>query len=177
MAKKSNSAEFEKASNDAFDELEHLRLIVFGHAKQELEQKIDALQNQLTNDINNLNHQFKHEITELSQKMLDNTSAIQHSIAEIDEKIDHNQSVQETTNASLSSQIEMAENAGKDDADLLNKRIDEEVAKLEHTVDASIQDIVAQLEKVTSELTSSKTDRKTLAQLLTNMASNLDADN
>lgn len=176
MVKKGNSMKVEKASNDAFNELEQLRLIVFGQAKQELEQKIEGIKKHVETELKSLKLEFSEQIELTNQNLSSNFSDIQASIHGIDEKIDKHQELNNQDTQKLLSQLEMAENEGKDDTELLHKRIDSEVSKLENAVDSSIQDILAQLEKVSSELSSSKTDRKTLAKLLSNMANNLNED-
>ena len=177
MANKKSAVTVESASNDAFGELEQLRLIVFGQAKAELETKIELLQENLSADITDMNKQFTNSLNDLHQNMDTQFKALSVAIADVDSSREANKAALDDTDSLLASQLEMAENAGKDDADRIHKRIDEEVNKLETTVDASMQNILEQLERVTTDLTSSKTDRKTLAQLLATMASNLDADN
>jgi len=177
MATKKSSISNDTASNDAFGELEQLRLIVFGQAKVELEAKIDSLQQNLSAEIVEMSAQFSANLSDLHKNMDAQFKALSNAISDVDSSREANKVALDETNSVLSSQLEMAENASKDDSDLIHKRIDEEVNKLESTVDASMHDILAQLERVTTELTSSKTDRKTLAQLLATMASNLDADN
>lgn len=176
MATKKSAITSENASNEAFSELEQLRLIVFGQAKVELESKIESLHQQLSTDISDMSKQFTDSLNDLHNNMDLQFKALSVSIADVDSKREANKTSLDEANAILASQLEMAENGSKDDSDLLHKRIDEEVSKLETKVDASMHDILAQLERVTTDLTSSKTDRKTLAQLLATMASNLDAD-
>jgi acetyl-CoA carboxylase alpha subunit len=177
MANKKSAVNVESASNDAFGELEQLRLIVFGQAKAELETKIELLQEKLSADISDMSKQFSNNMNDLHQNMDTQFKAISAAIADVDSSREADKAALDDADSLLSSQLEMAENAGKDDADQIHKRIDEEVSKLETTVDTSMQNILEQLERVTNDLTSSKTDRKTLAQLLATMANNLDADN
>ncbi len=176
----SESLPVESASNESFNELEQLRLIVFGQAKQALETKIEALQQRLSEEMDMMQSQINQRFSDLTQSIESQHTALNGRLDELNNLqsedkatlIEANQSMQ----AALSSQIELAENAGKDDADLIHKRIDNEVAKLESGIDTSMQDLLAQLEQVSKELSSSKTDRKTLAQMLANMASNLEED-
>lgn len=176
MPQKKQNIANEPASNDAFDELEQLRLIVFGQARAELDTKIDSLEQSLTLQMNNMAEQFTTQIKALNESMSSQFTASIASLQTLDNTREADKIAFEAANASLASQLEMAENASKDDYELINKRIEKEVNKLELTVDTSMQDILAQIERVTGELSSSKTDRKTLAQLLADMASNLNAD-
>ncbi len=179
MANKTPSIK-EDASNDSFDELEQLRLLVFGQAKVELEQKIVVSHQDLSEKIEAMTHQIQQDMhsmnQNISQQLASLSATLQSSIAEVDSSRENNRIAFEEANNRLLSQLEMAENAGKDDSDILHKRIDDEVSRLEVSADTAMKEIIAQLERVTNDLTSSKTDRKTLAQLLATMASNLDAD-
>jgi len=179
-AKLNNGLPLESASDEAFTELEQLRLIVFGQAKAELESKIDALQQDVRHDIDILSSQINLRFADLNDNIQKQHAALTASIEslttiQLEDKnvlIEHTKALE----SQLSSQIEMTENAGKDDADQIHKRIDDEVAKLEAGLDNTMQELLAQLEQVSKKLSSSKTDRKSLAQMLANMASNLEED-
>ena len=181
MANDKGSITVSAASNDAFSELEQLRLIVFGQAKAELDERIDALQNQLTNDINAVNEQFQSRMENLQSKIEEQFAKVNTTISELDHTRENDKQnnllALEQAQQHINSQLEMTENAGKDETDALHKRVDDEVAKLETNVEESVQDLLQKLDKVSKELSNTKTDRKTLAMLLANMASNLDADN
>ena len=76
----------------------------------------------------------------------------------------------------LSSELEMSDAAGKQDSDELHNRVDKEVAQLTEKYDARFAEALERLDQVTKELSSTKTDRKTLAKLLATMAVNLETD-
>lgn len=76
----------------------------------------------------------------------------------------------------LSSELEMSDAAGKQDSDELYNRVDKEVAQLTEKYDARFAEVLERLDQVTKELSSTKTDRKTLAKLLATMAVNLETD-
>ena len=174
------SVSIESASNEALTELEQLRLIVFGQARAELESKIDALQMRLSDEMDMLQSQINTRFTDLGQTIEEQHKALKLSIQQLNDVQVEDKNTLEDANklleSSLVSQIEMAENAGKDDAETIHKRIDQEVTKLETGLENTMQELLAQLEQVSKELSSSKTDRKTLAQMLSNMASNLEED-
>jgi len=176
MASSSDHLSSKTASNEAFNELEQLRLLVFGQAKQQLDSRIDALQSQLNEDVNMLQAQFNQRITALDEKLAEQHEQLVSQINDLANIQENDKTELVQSHASLSSQLEMAENASKDDSSFIHKRIDDEVSKLENEVSKATQDLLNKLEQVTKELSGSKTDRKKLALLLSTMASNLDAD-
>ncbi|MGQ8365581.1 hypothetical protein [Glaciecola sp. 1036] len=165
----------DNASNDPLNDLEQLRLIVFGAAKQELDAKIEQLNQRLTDEMSKLQTHFSEQFSLVQQNMADNQADLLLKLSQSNEIQESNkQAFLDTTN-SLSSQLEMAENAAQDDAQQLHKRLDEEVNQLQGELKDAVERLMAKLDSVTNELTTSKTDRKTLAQLLANVANNLEA--
>lgn len=175
----SNSADAltsQDASNEALNELEQLRVLVFGQAKQALDARIDNLSQTLAQETKALQSNFDERFLALEQSLNEQHKSVLaqiNDLANIQES-DKAELIQSQNN--ILSQLEMAENASKDDSTFVHKRIDEEVTKLEADVEKATLEILEKLEQVTKELSGSKTDRKKLALLLSTMASNLDAD-
>lgn len=176
MTNKSSTLPVGSASNDAFSELEQLRLLVFGQAKQQLDQRIDELQQRVSDELDMQQKQFNERFSEMSTHIEQQHQAVLANLAELNNTQETDKAELIEANKTLSSQLEMTENASKDDFVAMQKRIDHEVNQLESGLDKAKHEILAQLEQVTKELSGSKTDRKKLALLLANMASNLDAD-
>ena len=176
MVSKSDTVPVKPASNDAFSELEQLRLLVFGQAKQQLDNRIDELNHRLRDDIEKQQNQFNKKLNEINAKLDEQHQTILSALADLGSVQEADKTELLQANNELISQLEMADNASRDESVLMHKRIDEEVSALESNLSKTTQDIVLQLEKVTKELSGSKTDRKKLALLLANVASNLDAD-
>ncbi len=78
--------------------------------------------------------------------------------------------------ASLASEHEMFATATQQDLKQLEDSLDNESNTLASNFNQQMVELKAHLEKVSNELTSSKTDRKTLAKLLAAMATNLEDD-
>ena len=83
MANKKSAVTVDSASNDAFGELEQLRLIVFGQAKAELETKIELLQEKLSADISDMSKQFSNNMNDLHQNMDTQFKALSVAIADV----------------------------------------------------------------------------------------------
>ncbi|MFT6267382.1 MAG: hypothetical protein ACJAVV_000179 [Alphaproteobacteria bacterium] len=115
----------EPASNDALGELEQLRLIVFGKAKEDLEIKIEALKQSLAAQMSDMNSNFALQFEAINSQIKAQFNALTASIDGVDSTREANKFAFEEDNTSLSSQLEMTDNSSKDDSDLIHKRIDE----------------------------------------------------
>lgn len=165
-----------KASNDALGDLEQLRMIVFGAAKQELDEKIDALNQRLSDEMQQIQTQISLQFSDMQKNIAENQQILLSKLNDTDNTQDTNQQKLIEITERLNSQIEMAENAGQDEAKNLHARMDNEVNALQADLADAVERLMTKLDAVSKDLTSSKTDRKTLAQLLANVATNLDAD-
>ena len=78
--------------------------------------------------------------------------------------------------AKLKSELEIAETAAKNDNDALEAHVVKELDALDTLFSQRHKELLERLQQVTSELSETKTDRKTLANLLSTMATNLTSD-
>jgi hypothetical protein len=177
MSAKPNKAESNTEKEDpALAELEQLRFIVFGEAKKSIETRIESIHKELSNAINVLReHQIK-QASEMQAQFESSLEALDKKLQNVDTHHEENHSTVIKANEILNSHLEIAESAGKDDADALHDRIDKEMAAITATFDSKYAEAMEKLAKVTHELTDTKTDRKTLARLLATMATNLETD-
>ena len=176
MAKKIPPASLQ-ASNDSLTEIDQLRQLVFGQAKLELDHKIDALSQRLSTELDMLQTQFNERMVELSEQLKQQHESTLRAIEDTQNTQEDNKAELIEQNKLLQSQLEMAENAGRDDTDALHKRIDSEVSQLDTNLQQGLQEMLERLDNVSKELSNSKTDRKTLAQLLATMATDLESNN
>ncbi|MFC4700202.1 hypothetical protein ACFO4O_08550 [Glaciecola siphonariae] len=164
------------ASNDALSDIEQLRLIVFGQAKQELDQKIRLLDKRMSDELNSLQLKSDERHAALLETINENHASLLNKLDEIDGQHDSNAAALDADIKQLNAQLEMAENASRDDSLALHKRIDSEVDDLQSQLKSAINDLSEQLNAMNNNLASSKTDRKILAKLLANVATNLEID-
>lgn len=176
MAKKVPPSTLAEASNDSLTEIDQLRQLVFGQAKIELDKKIDDLSQSLSSDIDMLQSQFNERFNAMSEQLKQQHEATLAIIEQTQHTQDDNKAELIEANKQLHSQLEMAENAGRDDAEAIHKRIDSEVSQLDASLQQGLQEMLECLDKVTKELSSSKTDRKKLARLLSTMATDLETN-
>ena len=109
----------------------------------------------------NINKRF----TELEQKL-----------QLFDKNHDDNEASIEKNLASLSSEHEMFTSATQQDFKNIEQASDHESQLLTGNFNEQLEQLKTHLEAVSNELSSSKTDRKTLAKLLATMATNLEDD-
>ncbi|MEM0912650.1 MAG: hypothetical protein AAGJ37_16875 [Pseudomonadota bacterium] len=174
------NAKSTEITEDSGAVLGQLREIVFGQAQRQLETGIDQLKLYM-------DQQF----AALQQQNEDSAKAIHTTISKMRNEFQESLSKSNKENADqmlslgrelddaasrLSSEIEMSDNSGKDEAKQIHQRMDDEVTQLNKQFNEKVQQILSKLDAVTHELSSSKTDRKTLARLLATMATNLESD-
>ena len=119
----------------------------------------------LDNQFNDIRKLIDQQITELSNQLAsanDNHSNVQEQL--------------QNTTDKLQSELEIAETAAKNDNDALEAHVVKELESLDNLFSKRHQELLEKLQQVTSELSESKTDRKTLANLLSTMATNLATD-
>ena len=83
----------------------------------------------------------------------------------------------QNTTDKLQSELEIAEASAKNDNNALEAHVIKELESLDSLFSKRHQELLEKLQQVTSELSENKTDRKTLANLLSTMATNLTTDN
>tara|TARA_R100000687_G_scaffold46643_2_gene37527 strand:- start:7696 stop:8310 length:615 start_codon:yes stop_codon:yes gene_type:complete len=155
-------------------ELAHLRQIVFGDAQKGLEQKIEQLGKALQAQLKQHEQQTARQFTQLQNALESHVDQLEDKLLNADKGQDAKANELFTLNKNLSSELEMVEAANKQENDELHKRIDQDIATLSNKFSEQLKEALAQLTQVSNELNASKTDRKTLAKLLSTVASNLE---
>ncbi|MFT2089641.1 hypothetical protein [Paraglaciecola sp. 2405UD69-4] len=171
MAKKDNN---EDNQVPQLSELDSLRNIVFGAAKTEIEQRISALEQQTLDSFKNIELLIEKNTKALSTSMLEGFAQLEDKLALADQGQEQKAAELNAYADKISSELEMAETSNKQENDELHKRIDIEINELTVKFNHQLEEALARLTQVSSELNASKTDRKTLAKLLATVASNLE---
>lgn len=170
-AKPKSSLEQDKGDG-ALGELEQLRAIIFGQAQQELTQRISSLEDSFNSQINVLTTTIENHFAHFTQ----NIDALRTDINQQLAQQDSNHVELSKVTESLASSLEMAEATAKSDTDGLEAHIVKELERLDAQIAARFTLLEERFSSVSSELSSSKTDRKTLADLLAGMATQLATD-
>jgi hypothetical protein len=157
-------------------ELDSLRQIVFGAAKNDLEQRISLLEQQTQASFKNLESAMEKNTQTLQAAMQDGFHQLENKLALADQGQDEKAAELNAYANKISSELEMAEANSKQENDELHDRLDKEIKTLTIKFNDQLNQTLEKLTQMSSELNSSKTDRKTLAKLLATVASNLETD-
>ena len=174
--KKNGAPESSKNENTSVDELAQLRTIVFGAAEQKLIAELSTLRNDMEKSIDSLDQRLSKKISDFQNDVEAKQLEIDKRIAFIDKSHDDSEANLQKSLDNLYSEHEMFASATQQDFKDLNQSLDNESSSLTSNFDQQLSQLKTHLEEVSNELTSSKTDRKTLAKLLATMATNLEDD-
>jgi exonuclease VII large subunit len=177
MADKKNNPDNEpKNGPSESSELASLRHLVFGAAKADIEQQINALSQRTNEHFHKLEQEMTQHVKNLRAAMDDGFQQLSQQLALADQAQDQKAAELNVYADKLSSEIELADANNKQENDELHSRLDKEIALLTTKFNEQLNQALAQLNQVSSELNTNKTDRKTLAKLLATVATNLEID-
>ena len=176
MANKKNGDNDQVAENQTnlTSELDSLRQIVFGAAKNDIEQRISALEQQTLDNFKNMQQLIEKNAQDLQATLQDGFNQLEDKLALADQGQDQKTAELNAYADKISSELEMAETNSKQENDELQQRLDKEINALTVKFNDQLNKALEKLTQVSTELNSSKTDRKTLAKLLATVASNLE---
>lgn len=160
----------------AVTELETLRHIVFGAAKSDIEQRISELEQQTDDNFKKMQLAQEKNTQNIQATMREGFSQLEDKLALADQGQDEKAAELNAYADKISSELEMAEANSKQENDELHDRLDKEIKALTVKFTDQLNQALEKLTQVSSELNSTKTDRKTLAKLLATVASNLETD-
>jgi hypothetical protein len=158
------------------DELEQLRKIVFGNAEQQLQEKILSTHAEMKKALSNQNENFNERLTNFQQAIEQRFTELEQRLHLSDKNHDNNESAIQKDLANLASEHEMFATSTQQDFKSVEQSLDSESDTLSKNFNEQIEQLKLHLDDVSKELSSSKTDRKTLAKLLSTMATNLADD-
>ncbi|MGO4891261.1 hypothetical protein [Flavobacterium sp. W21_SRS_FM6] len=177
MANKHSSQSQDQENTHApASELDTLRHIIFGAAKADLERGLSELSELTSLHFQKLEQQMSQQMQQLQTTMEDGLHRLEQQLAVADQNQDKRSDELNAYADKISSELEMAEANSKQENDELHQRLDKEMALLSSNFNEQLQQALTKLNQVSSELNTSKTDRKTLAKLLNTVATNLEAD-
>lgn len=158
------------------DELSQLRSIVFGAAENKILELIAKLRSDMEQSTSSLEQRLSEKISTLQHDVENKFIEMDKRISFIDKTHDDNEAKIQKSLDSLYSEHEMFATATQQDFKDVNQSLDSESNNLTNNFDLQLKELKTHLEQVSNELSSSKTDRKTLAKLLATMATNLEDD-
>ncbi|WP_158965956.1 hypothetical protein [Paraglaciecola sp. L3A3] len=155
-------------------ELDSLRQIVFGAAQDNIEKRIDSLEQQTQQNFRKMEQLLEKNMQTLQTKMEDGFNHLEDKLAIADQGQEQKASEINAYADRIASALEMAEANSKQENDEIHERLDKEIKNLSNTFTEQLNQTLAKLNQVSTDLNSSKTDRKTLAKLLAAVASDLE---
>ncbi|AZQ82975.1 hypothetical protein EKO29_02200 [Colwellia sp. Arc7-635] len=158
------------------NELDQLRQIVFGVAEQQLKKQIISTRNDMEQALNTQNINFTDRLDKMQDNISERFAEIEQQIQRSDKSHEDNETTIEKNLTSLTSEHEMFASATQQDFKNIEQALDSESQSLTRNFNDQLAQLKTHLESVSKDLTSSKTDRKTLAKLLATMATNLEDD-
>lgn len=179
MSNKKNNDKTQPDSTDSspeIGELDQLRQIVFGDAQQQLLIKITTLRNDLEQALNAQDKKFSQCLDKMQENFTQQLDDLDKRLHFVDKMHDDIEVTIQKEHASLVSEHEMFAAATQQDLKNIEQTLDKESVSLSNTFNEQLEQLKTHLEEVSKELSSSKTDRKTLAKLLATMATNLEDD-
>ncbi|MBU2879507.1 MULTISPECIES: hypothetical protein [Alteromonadaceae] len=163
-------------SSETPSELATLRQIVFGAAQADIEHRLSDLESRMLERFQQAEQKLAEHVKDLNKSMHNGFEDLQLKVNSVDKVYEDKTSELNAYADKLSSELEMSDTNGRQETDELHTRVDKEVAMLTEKYDARFAEALERLDQVTKELSSTKTDRKTLAKLLATMAVNLESD-
>ncbi|UUO23331.1 hypothetical protein FGD67_08975 [Colwellia sp. M166] len=176
MPNNKNSKKEQQPDVTPTNELDQLRQIVFGAAEQQLKQQIASTRSDIEQALSKQNSSFNDRLVQMQENINKRFTELEQKLQLFDKNHDDNEASIEKNLASLSSEHEMFTSATQQDFKNIEQAIDHESQLLTGNFNEQLEQLKTHLEAVSNELSSSKTDRKTLAKLLATMATNLEDD-
>lgn len=175
MAKEKTKDEAQIETTDA-SELGQLREILFGQSNRDFQHQLDQLSARVDQHIQQLSGRLDEQVKQLNSTIDARFDTLSKQLAEDSHQHQQSQNELKTLHDTLKAELEIAEASAHDETDKLDSRLKKEMDELESLFNQRHQALLERLQQVTAELSASKTDRKTLANLLSTMASNLATD-
>lgn len=171
---KNNQQNKEPQVSEPENELNQLRQIVFGEAQKDLIAQIATLRSDMEQAIESQTKMFTATYNKMQESTEKQFLEIEHRIQHIDQTHDNNEVDLQKEISQLASEHEIFATATQQDFKNIELSLNNESSALSNNFNERIEQLKTHLEDVSKELSSSKTDRKTLARLLATMATNLE---
>ena len=177
MANKKNTANGEQRdSAPNLGELDQLRQIVFGEAQQALVDKIETMRANFEKSLASQDQKFSNELVKMKESFEQQLATLDQRLQLFDKTHDEHEATIQKDLDNLASEHEMFATSTEESFKGMAETLNTESTSLSTSFNEQLTQLEAHLEEVSRELSSSKTDRKTLAKLLATMATNLEAE-
>jgi hypothetical protein len=175
----SNKNKNDKAAQEpitSIGELDQLRQIVFGDAQQQLITQLTTLRSDMEHAINEQDKKFSIRLDKMQIDISQQLDNLEKQLNFVDKRHDDNEEGMQKEHTNLAAEYEMFTVTTQQDFKDIEQSLNSESTLLSNGFNEQLEQLKNHLEAVSKELSSSKTDRKTLAKLLATMATNLEDD-
>lgn len=176
MSNKKSKETEQKESKSPLGELEQLREIVFGDAQQQLVSQITTLRSDMEQALSLQSQTFSVRLDKMQTDITQQFDELNKNLQFVDKTHDENEATMQKEHESLVSEHEMFAAATQQNFKNIEQTLNNESTSISTHFNEQLEQLKNHLEVVSKELSSSKTDRKTLAKLLATMATNLEDD-
>lgn len=157
-------------------ELEQLRHLVFGEAQNQLTNQLTTLRSDMEKALAGQQKRFSEQLSKMEETTEQQFSELDNRLQFIDSAHEDNESNIQKNIESLTSEHEIFATTTQQDFKNMEQLLVNESSLITNNFNEQLELLKVHLENVSKDLSSSKTDRKTLANLLATMATNLQDD-
>ncbi len=162
-----------REETSSLNELEQLRLIVFGEAQNRLTTQITTLRSDMEKALINQEKNFSEQLLNLQENTEKQFIELDNKLQVIDSIHDDNEGNLQKNIDHVGSEHDSFVATTQENFKSMEQLLSNESSVLTNNFNEQLEELKSYLENVSNDLGSSKTDRKTLASLLATMATNL----
>lgn len=179
MAASTGKKTTKKATADASGsqaQLKEIQQLLFGEQITGVYQAIDDLSQQNQKQFSELDKQIKKSIESLKTSTNKKLDELSKHVAKKEDESKNRDALLEDEASSLQQELSAFQQLTESNQNDLEKQLFSEADKLAADMDEKYNDLLEKLGSASGDLSDRKTDRKTLAALLVNMADSLESD-
>lgn len=176
--KKSNKKDTE-SSPDIMDpqaQLREIQQLLFGQQVAEVRQTIETLSSHNEKQFAEMDRQITQSIKELKTHLSNRLDDLSSHVTQLNEDAQNRDALIEGEVSSLQQDLDAFQKQTLAAQDSLESQLFAEAEKLAADMEGKYKDVLEKLGSASGDLSDRKTDRKTLAELLVNMANSLEGE-
>lgn len=176
---KKNSKKDTEVSPDLMDpqvQLREIQQLLFGQQVAEVRQTIEELSSRNEKQFAEMDKQITHSIKTLKTDLSNKLDDLSSHVSKLNEDAQNRDALIEGDVSTLQQELDSFQKQTIAAQDALEAQLFSEAEKLAADMDGKYKDVLKKLSNTSGDLSDRKTDRKTLADLLVNMANSLEGE-
>ena len=173
---KKNNKKDTETSPDLMDPQVQLREILFGQQVSEVRQTIEELSLHNEKQFSDMDRHITHSIKELKTDLSNKLDELSSHVSKLNEAAQNRDALIEGDVSTLQQDLDSFQKQTIAAQDSLEAQLFSEAEKLAADMEGKYKDVLEKLGNASGDLSDRKTDRKTLADLLVNMANSLEGE-